>query len=65
MKTWSNPTYKSLWWTDTSSKVEPPMPPSEGRFEIVLDNDVIRGLDLSPFHSATGITNPSSGKAIN
>ncbi|BFG40241.1 protein CHLORORESPIRATORY REDUCTION 6 chloroplastic isoform X2 [Prunus yedoensis var. nudiflora] len=47
---------------DTSSKVEPPMPPSEGRFEIVLDNDVIRGLDLSPFHSATGITNPSSAK---
>ena len=37
------------------------MPPSEGRFEIVIDNDVIRRLDLTPFHTATGITNPSSG----
>ena len=46
--------------TDTS-KVEPPMPPSEGRFEIVIDNDVIRHLDLTAFHTATGITNPLSG----
>ncbi|KAL6221339.1 hypothetical protein ACLB2K_009090 [Fragaria x ananassa] len=47
---------------EDTSKVEPPMPPSEGRFEIVIDNDVIRRLDLTPFHTATGITNPSSAK---
>ncbi|KAL9445611.1 hypothetical protein AB3S75_018582 [Citrus x aurantiifolia] len=42
-----------------SSKLEPPMPPTEGRFDVVLDNDAIRSLDLSPFHSATGITSPT------
>ncbi|KAK9947445.1 hypothetical protein M0R45_003070 [Rubus argutus] len=47
---------------EDTSKVEPPMPPSEGRFEIVIDNDVICRLDLSPFHTVTGITNPSSAK---
>ncbi|CAN6564022.1 unnamed protein product [Malus baccata var. baccata] len=29
---------------DASSKVEPPMPPSEGRFEIVIDNDIFEVL---------------------
>ncbi|XP_052199816.1 protein CHLORORESPIRATORY REDUCTION 6, chloroplastic [Diospyros lotus] len=45
---------------DDSSKVPPPMPPTEGRFEVVLDNDVIRRLDLAPFHAATGITSSQS-----
>ncbi|KAJ0090938.1 hypothetical protein Patl1_14858 [Pistacia atlantica] len=44
---------------DNSSKVEPPMPPTEGRFEVVIDNNAISSLDLSPFHNATGITSPS------
>ncbi|MBA0657626.1 hypothetical protein Golax_006895, partial [Gossypium laxum] len=45
---------------DDSSQAEPPMPPSEGRLEVIIDNDVIRRLDLSPFQSATGITSPLS-----
>ncbi|KAJ4709688.1 Chlororespiratory reduction 6 [Melia azedarach] len=44
---------------DNLSKVAPPMPPTEGRFEVTLDNETISSLDLSPFHSATGITSPS------
>ncbi|KAF8393099.1 hypothetical protein HHK36_021340 [Tetracentron sinense] len=40
---------------DDTQKVAPPMPPKEGRFEVVIDNDAIRHLDLSPFHTATGI----------
>ncbi|CAL5339501.1 unnamed protein product [Camellia sinensis] len=45
---------------DNASKVPPPMPPSEGRFEVVIDNEVIHSLDLTPFHAATGITSPLS-----
>lgn len=52
-----------LWLTD-SPKVEPPMPPTEGRFEVVVDNDIIRRLDLSPFQNVTGIASPSSGSFI-
>ncbi|GFY99667.1 chlororespiratory reduction 6 [Actinidia rufa] len=43
-------------------EVPPPLPPKEGRFEVVIDNDTIRGLDLTPFHSATGISSPLSAE---
>ncbi|KAJ7979037.1 Chlororespiratory reduction 6 [Quillaja saponaria] len=45
-----------------SPKAAPPMPPTEGRFDVVIDNDIIRRLDLSPFQAATGITSPLSVK---
>ncbi|XAR66818.1 hypothetical protein NMG60_11013163 [Bertholletia excelsa] len=45
---------------DNTPKVPPPMPPTEGRFEVAIDNDIISRLDLTPFHSATGITSPLS-----
>jgi hypothetical protein len=46
------------------SKVSPPMPPTEGRFEVVIDNDAISRLDLTPFQAATGMKNPLSGTQI-
>lgn len=39
----------------------PPMPPKDGRYEVVINNDDIRRLDISPFSEATGITTTSSG----
>ncbi|KAE8675863.1 Gag-pol polyprotein-like protein [Hibiscus syriacus] len=47
---------------DDSTQVEPPMPPSEGRIEVIIDNDVISRLDLFPFQNATGITSPLSAE---
>ncbi|ESQ39440.1 hypothetical protein EUTSA_v10001598mg [Eutrema salsugineum] len=44
---------------DDTEKVEPPMPPTSGRYEVVIDNESIRRLDLSPFQTGTGITSPS------
>ncbi|XP_060171105.1 protein CHLORORESPIRATORY REDUCTION 6, chloroplastic [Lycium barbarum] len=40
----------------------PPMPPSEGRYEVIIDNDIIQRLDLSTFQNATGISSPLSAK---
>uniref|UniRef100_A0A0F7GZD1 Chlororespiratory reduction 6 n=1 Tax=Geranium maderense TaxID=28964 RepID=A0A0F7GZD1_9ROSI len=45
---------------EESPRVKPPLPPTEGRFEVVIDNDVIRRLDLSPFQSTTGMASPLS-----
>lgn len=50
----------SLFDDDDESKVSPPMPPTEGRFEVVIDNDAISRLDLTPFQAATGMKNPLS-----
>ncbi|KAA8522933.1 hypothetical protein F0562_009356 [Nyssa sinensis] len=47
---------------DDSPKVPPSIPPTEGRYEVVIDNDIIRRLDLAPFHSTTGITLSSSAE---
>ncbi|XP_058180985.1 protein CHLORORESPIRATORY REDUCTION 6, chloroplastic isoform X1 [Rhododendron vialii] len=45
---------------ENAQKAPAPLPPTDGRFEIVLDNDIILRLDLTPFHSATGIVSPLS-----
>ncbi|GFP97581.1 hypothetical protein PHJA_001902200 [Phtheirospermum japonicum] len=52
----------SLFDNDQAKAAAPPMPPKEGRYEVVIDNDIITRLDLSPFHTATGITSPPSAK---
>ncbi|KAJ0524705.1 putative protein chlororespiratory reduction 6 [Helianthus annuus] len=48
---------------DEQENVEPappPMPPKEGRYEVIINNETIRCLNLSPFSDATGITTTSS-----
>ncbi|CAL0325673.1 unnamed protein product [Lupinus luteus] len=52
----------SLFDEDDQSKAAPPMPPADGRIEVVIDNNVISRLDLSPFQAATGMKSPLSVK---
>lgn len=54
--------YLNRFWFADAPEVTPPMPPSEGRFDVFIDNDAITRLDLSPFQSATGMKDPLSGK---
>ncbi|MCD7453662.1 Protein CHLORORESPIRATORY REDUCTION 6, chloroplastic [Datura stramonium] len=52
----------SLYDDQDTEVAPPPMPPTEGRYEVIIDNDIIRRLDLSPFQNSTGIFSPSSAK---
>uniref|UniRef100_A0A7N0UED6 Chlororespiratory reduction 6 n=1 Tax=Kalanchoe fedtschenkoi TaxID=63787 RepID=A0A7N0UED6_KALFE len=46
---------------DDTPRVSPPGPPKAERVEVVINNDVLKQLDISPFQEATGIHNlPSS-----
>nr|AQX44127.1 chlororespiratory reduction 6 [Apostasia odorata] len=39
---------------EDTQNVPPPLPPSEGRLEVVINNDIIQQLDLSPVHAISG-----------
>lgn len=53
--------YFNRFWLTDAPKAAALMPPTEGRFEVVIDNNDITGLDLSPFQAATGMKSPLSG----
>ncbi|XP_051150198.1 protein CHLORORESPIRATORY REDUCTION 6, chloroplastic [Andrographis paniculata] len=54
----------SLFDDEEAVKAAPPMPPTEGRYEVVISNDVIARLDLTPFYTATGIRLASLDSAM-
>lgn len=55
-----------MGFVDTS-RAPPPLPPTDGRFEIVIDNDIIKRLDITPVHELMGIedaTGESSAMSV-
>ncbi|ONK59607.1 uncharacterized protein A4U43_C08F8210 [Asparagus officinalis] len=46
----------SLTADEEDNQVEAPLPPTEGRLEIIINNDTIKSLDLSPVYAIAGNT---------
>ncbi|KAL5711619.1 Protein CHLORORESPIRATORY REDUCTION 6 [Ranunculus cassubicifolius] len=49
---------------DEQEVVAAPIPPTQGRIEVVIDNDLIRSLDLSTFHAATKLSPQGNGEEM-
>ncbi|XP_074270967.1 protein CHLORORESPIRATORY REDUCTION 6, chloroplastic-like [Silene latifolia] len=47
---------------DQANETRAPLPLKEGRFEVVIDTNTIRRLDLYPFQSVTSISSPSAAE---
>ncbi|XP_042413620.1 protein CHLORORESPIRATORY REDUCTION 6, chloroplastic-like [Zingiber officinale] len=50
----------TLTGEDQDQQVAPPLPPTKGRFDIVINNDLIRRLDLSPVEAIAGSSSPTN-----